>query len=174
MFNACIDSSNVVVTYLHVLFITIRKYLQQYGISTYIHAISHGHIIAVSYHIVRVSHCKENVRTVIARRIHPCVPCDTLFPLLSKCAYGNIQAYKPCMYHIGCVSQCWSIFSCSPHIMLSRMRNRMLLIHSPYNHCKTHGNHCSSMGLVNGSTNYLLVCIFLIYTTLLATCSLTK
>ena len=46
------------------------------------------------------------------------------------------------MYHIVCVYHHWSILSFSTHIMLSRMRTRMLLIHSPCTHSKNQGNHC--------------------------------
>ena len=84
----------------------------------------------------------------------PCVPCGTLVPLLSKYAYVNIYAYKYCMYHIVRVYHYCSIFSCSPHILLSRTRTRMFLIHSPCTHDKNHGNPFSSgvwwMGLKMG------------------------
>ena len=40
-FNAYVESSDTVVTYLPALVITIWTYLQQSGISTYIHTISH-------------------------------------------------------------------------------------------------------------------------------------
>ena len=47
------------------------------------------------------------------------------------------------MYNILRMSQYWSIFSCSPHILLYSIRTRILLIHSPYTNCKTHGNNFS-------------------------------
>ena len=70
-----------------------------------------------------------------------CVLCDIILSLQSKCAYGKILACKPSMDHIVCMSQYWFIFSCFPHIMLSGIRTRILLIHSPYTHFKTHSNH---------------------------------
>ena len=58
-------------------------------------------------------------------------------------SYSKIQAYKTCMYHIVLMYQYRSILSYSPHTLLSRMRTRMYLIHSPCTHGKTHGIHCS-------------------------------
>ena len=69
--NACLESSNILVTCSRALVITIRMYLRQSGISTYIHTISHRNTNLVSYHIARMSHFQANVHTVISRRIHP-------------------------------------------------------------------------------------------------------
>ena len=71
MFYAYVESSNIVVTYLHALVIKIWTYLQQYGISTYIHTILHRYINTLYYHIVGVSHFRENMCTIISMRIHP-------------------------------------------------------------------------------------------------------
>ena len=83
-FNACVESSNIVVTYFGVLFITIQTFFQLSGISTYIHTISHRYINHLSYHIVWVSHCRVNVRTEISRRIHPMCTMWYTFTITNK------------------------------------------------------------------------------------------
>ena len=69
-FNACVESWKIVLTYSRALVITIQPYLHQLGILTYIYTIYRGNVNPVSYHIVRVSHCQEDVSTLISRRIH--------------------------------------------------------------------------------------------------------
>ena len=54
-------------------------------------------------------------------------------------------------------------------ILLYWIRTSTALIHSPFTHGKTHGNHFFARGLVNGSEKLSLVCIFLTSTTFLAT-----
>ena len=71
MFNACVEKWNILFTCFCMLVITIQTYSQHSGISTYIHTISYKHINPVSYHIVRVSHCRVNVRTVTYMHINP-------------------------------------------------------------------------------------------------------
>ena len=64
-----------------------------------------------------------------------------LVTFINECVYGNIGAYKYRMYHILRVSQYWSFFGCSTHIILSVMWTRMSLIHILCTNVKNHGNH---------------------------------
>ena len=78
---------NIVVAYLRTLVITIQTYWQQSVISKYIYMISRGHINIVSYHIVRMSCCRENVRTLDFISVLLCfgfLSCKRSFSLLQN------------------------------------------------------------------------------------------
>ena len=68
------------------------------------------------YNHIYCSFCPEGILDHCSP-YHPgisilCVAYVSLVPILSKCAYGNIHAYKSHIYHILRVSQYWSIFNC--------------------------------------------------------------